>query len=102
MNKDILRIARAFACASRPADLNILLNMKIHFLNYGKIGEQYERLLKDIEMRTTLEVQKFDNFFADREKEAVNKYIEVTTKEITNDNNDSSSEEKKAVRKAKG
>jgi hypothetical protein len=101
MKPDVLRIARAFACASRPADLNILLNMKIHFLNYGKIGEQYERLLRDIEMRTTLEVQKFDNFFADREKEAIQKYIDVTTKEITNDN-DSSSEEKKAVRKAKG
>lgn len=101
MKPDILRIARAFACASRPADLNILLNMKIHFLNYGKIGEQYERLLRDIEMRTTLEVQKYDNFFADREKEAIQKYIDVTTKEITDDN-DSSSEEKKAVRKAKG
>jgi hypothetical protein len=96
MKPEVLRIARAFACASRPADLNVLLNMKIHFLNYGKIGEQYERLLRDIESRISLDIQRYDNYFADKEKEAIQKY-----KEIKNDN-DSGGEENKTIRKAKG
>lgn len=97
MKPEVLRIARAFACASRPADLNVLLNMKIHFLNYGKIGEQYECLLRDIESRISLDIQRYDNYFADKEKEAIQKY-----KEITDDNVFTGGEENKTIRKAKG
>jgi hypothetical protein len=104
MNIDLLRIARAFAAASRVQDLQLLLKMRMHHAAYGKLGDTNIQLLRDMENRLPLEIQKFDNFFFDREKAAVDKYIEVITKEKeTNDNdNDSSTNKKDKKNKQEG
>lgn len=81
MKPELIRLARMFAVTSRIVDLNTLMGMRTHFANYGKLGETNERALRDMESRYSLGVQQYDNFFFDREKAAVDKYIEITHQE---------------------
>ena len=79
MKPEIIRLSRLFACVSRIQDLQMIIQMKQHYINYGKLGETNLKLLADLENRVILELTKWDNYFADREKEAVDKYISVVT-----------------------
>ena len=95
MNIELLRLVRLFGSVSRIQDLQTLTSMRLHLISYGKLGDTNLQLVKDMEQRHTLELQRFDNYFLDREKQAVDKYIEITNKEKEqNDNNDSSKQVK--------
>lgn len=56
MNAEHTRLATLFAIATRPADLQTLLNLKQTLLNYGKIAGQNLRVLEDMEKRLAKEL----------------------------------------------
>ena len=81
MNDVLFRLARLFASTDRPIDRHILMEARNHYQNYGKLGDHYERSLRDIESRNVLSLQKFDNFISDMvEHEVLKRVPEKKTK----------------------
>lgn len=75
MFKEKLRLARLFFAVDRLQELHTLAGMVIHFNNYGRLGEQNEKMLNDMESRYMLQLQRYDNHFDDLIIEAKNQVI---------------------------
>ena len=65
MDEVMFRLARLFYAADRPIDRMILLEARNHYQNYSKLGDHYERSLRDIESRNLVNIQKFDRVISD-------------------------------------
>lgn len=78
MNETLLRIGKLFIAVDRIADLNLLMSARVHFMSFGKLGEQFERAIVDMENRHALVIQRYDNYQDDLVKAAIQKYVDAT------------------------
>jgi len=80
MDDVLFRLARLFYAADRPIDRHILLEARNHYQNYGKLGDHYERSLKDIESRNLVNTQKFDRVISDLVEQEIFKRVPTEKK----------------------
>jgi hypothetical protein len=81
------RLSRLFEVCQKISDLQQLISIKTHSLNYANIGEMNERTLRQLEEKYVLELQRLANQDSDKEQQAINKYVELTKEnnnEVTN------------------